>query len=93
MFKIKAELKIDEINKFYKKCVDLTSLGDKKPRLRTVYIFVIGVEKETGTYFYYTFNDFNFLFGNGNKVLTCDERYIDNGLVEMSLEELMKDLY
>ena len=58
MFELKLKLVITEVNKFYKRSVDVTTLGDSKKQARTDYIFVGGREKETGTYFYYNFPDF-----------------------------------
>ena len=69
MFELKLKLVITEVNKFYKRSVDVTTLGDSKKQARTDYIFVGGKEKETGTYFYYNFPDSEALFAAGNKFL------------------------
>ena len=88
-FKINCELKIEPINKFYERIYDITTLGDKEPQLRRDFIFVVGVEPQTGMHFYYNFNDFNYLFTSGNRLLTCDKVYID-GFCEISLEKLIQ---
>lgn len=92
MFELKLKLRITEVNKFYKRSVDVTTLGDSKKNVRTDYIFVGGKEKETGTYFYYNFPDFDSLFAAGNKVLTCDKKYIDENFTEVTLNNIREDL-
>lgn len=92
MFKLKLELSITEINKFYKRDIDVTTLGDSKKQSRTDYIFVAGKEKETGTYFYINFPDFGYLFDPSNKVLTCDKKYIDENFTETTLSDIQEDL-
>lgn len=92
MFKLKVELSITEINKFYRRDIDVTTLGDSKKQSRTDYIFVAGKEKETGTYFYYNFSDFDCLFQAGNQLLTCDKKYIDENFTETTLSDIQEDL-
>lgn len=92
MFKLKVELSITEINKFYRRSVDVTTLGDSAKQVRSDYIFVAGKEKETGIYFYYNFPDFNSLFYPGNILLTCDRKYINENFNEVSLGDVQEDL-
>lgn len=92
MFELKVKLAITEINKFYKRDLDVTTLGDAQKQTRTDYIFVAGKEKETGTYFYYNFPDFDALFYPGNKLLTCDKKYIDENFTEVSLGDIQESL-
>ena len=92
MFKLKVELSINEINKFYRRDIDVTTLGDSSKQVRTDYIFVAGREKQTGTYFYYNFADFDALFYPGNKLLTCDKKYIDENFTEVALSDVQEDL-
>lgn len=92
MFKLKLELSITEINKFYRRSVDVTTLGDSAKQVRADYIFVAGKEKETGTYFYYNFTDFDALFYPGNKLLTCDKKYINENFNEVSLSDVQEGL-
>ena len=91
MFEIKAKLSIQELNRFYKKDVAITVVGDSKPVNRTDYILVCAVEKNTGTYFYYNFAAFNMLFSAGAQMLTCDRKYINENFTKVELSQIMED--
>ena len=92
MFELKVKLTITEINKFYRRDIDVTTLGDSKKQSRSDYIFVIGKERETGTYFHINFTDFDTLFCPCNRVLTCDKKYIDENFTETTLSDIQDDL-
>lgn len=81
MFKIEADLNIVEINKFY--------LRNAPPN---DFIFVAGKEPKTGTYFYYNFNSFDYLFNGNNQMLTCDKKYIDENFEEISFSDLQFEI-
>jgi hypothetical protein len=78
---IKETLTLIELNDFWKRNTEPFD-----------YIYVCGKVKESETFFYKNFYDFNFLFNEDNKILNCDIKYITNNFEQITLEQIQKEL-